>query len=620
MPEDALDPQMDTASVRYFLDSLVFYGGDYSSVCDSSIIDRLNTVALPMVESEVILSTDKHNWYEILSAARLIQASCDTSYDDGKRIAYLTQASTYASYANRPFHKAWAEYLLGTIFNDRYTLTMSIDDMDSALYHFETSEQTYSRDTMPWPKVYSILYQAELRCNQGSIKQALLDVYRLHPFLHEIADTNALAWYYALLGNIHYNGGELDSAKDNSTKGLQLYTYINDTIHMMVANRRLGEIAYSQGDYFQAISRSYHGLSLINDLNAKHGNDTIRLRTSKKYHYRIISNCYQAQGEFLKAIEILNKSNSLGNGIYSAYERAENYSSTAFCLRELNHFQRAEKFAEQALGYAEESKNKQLISRCLITLLDIYEVQGKYDKAQQTKKELSEVQVSLPWGAEYRDYLITQQQISFRITQLTDSLRFTHQMEMAEAEKREQLMLSIGGGITLVLLAVCGMLFLRSRSNKHRAEKIREQAMREDAERREMDERKVREQLEIKYLNAEERLEYFDKQLERIHDPLHDGLDSERKEELVRIHVKNVKGSEYDENILELIDFFMKNHECGVKDFAERYKEKTGSLDAARTIQEKVLKSVYDAILGQSMDRSRRKERTKEELRKILDL
>ena len=230
------------------------------------------------------------------------------------------------------------------------------------------------------------------------------------------------------------------------------------------------------------------------------------------------------------------------------------------------------------------------------------------------------MQVSLPWGAEYRDYLITQQQISFRITQLTDSLRFTHQMEMAEAEKREQLMLSIGGGITLVLLAVCGMLFLRSRSNKHRAEKIREQAMREDAERREMDERKVREQLEIKYLNAEERLEYFDKQLERIHDPLHDGLDSERKEELVRIHVKNVKGSEYDENILELIDFFMKNHECGVKDFAERYKEKTGSLDAARTIQEKVLKSVYDAILGQSMDRSRRKERTKEELRKILDL
>ena len=122
---------------------------------------------------------------------------------------------------------------------------------------------------MPWPKVYSILYQAELRCNQGSIKQALLDVYRLHPFLHEIADTNALAWYYALLGNIHYNGGELDSAKDNSTKGLQLYTYINDTIHMMVANRRLGEIAYSQGDYFQAISRSYHGLSLNVNMDLK---------------------------------------------------------------------------------------------------------------------------------------------------------------------------------------------------------------------------------------------------------------------------------------------------------------------------------------------------------------
>jgi tetratricopeptide (TPR) repeat protein len=138
----------------------------------------------------------------------------------------------------------------------------------------------------------------------GNLKLAMhqdVEAERLYHQAHTMSgaegtDPQGMAWYRYHMGAVYLFRKNVDEAKEEFTKALQIFEHLQDTLGQVASLTHLGEIACTQGKFKEAQSQLKHGVQLM--LAGQSNPLLVDLLTS-------VAQLLKGQGEEKKAISLL---------------------------------------------------------------------------------------------------------------------------------------------------------------------------------------------------------------------------------------------------------------------------------------------------------------------------
>ncbi len=205
-------------------------------------------------------------------------------------------------------------------------------------------------------------YDEALNKNQEALK-----------FWEEINNKVGIASAYNGIGRIYEELGEFDNAFDYYRKSLNLYQELKKSSEIVTMTLHLGDIYLKRGVHDKALEY-YFRAELI-------GKEIINNDKLTAIILGSIGEAYNDKGDYLKALDYLEKSTNILNRLGDKMMLSKSYTQLGLIYSNVMDYQKSLAYFKQGLGIAEEINFKYQINECNLHLSEVYELMGRFDKS-----------------------------------------------------------------------------------------------------------------------------------------------------------------------------------------------------------------------------------------------
>jgi len=232
---------------------------------------------------------------------------------------------------------------IASCFNNIGVIYNRLDQIDKALTYFQKSLEFSDENRF----VAQCHNNIGIICRrQGKLDEALEYYFRALRIREEIKDKRGIAGSYVNIGGVYIDQKNYDKAFDWTIKSLNIFEEIDDKSSIATCCIKVGKVQIERQNYASALSYLQKGLHIarkIGDISDEMGT------------YKVLSDLYEAQNDFEKALHYFKEFTRMGNEIFDTekskqiaemqtkYEsekkekEAEIYRLKNVDLKELNH-------------------------------------------------------------------------------------------------------------------------------------------------------------------------------------------------------------------------------------------------------------------------------------------
>jgi serine/threonine protein kinase/tetratricopeptide (TPR) repeat protein len=209
----------------------------------------------------------------------------------------------------------------------------------------------------------------------GHLKEAEEWGQKAVELLQDSGDESRLAGAYNRLGLIYFAKGKFTEAQKVSQLSLELRRKLGDQWGEAYCLVSLGQVAVDQGNVEQALAYFNNARQLFKQIGSNDGIMVVSTEQSRTLLH---------QGKTSEALALINQALRLAEeiGKRSAYGLGDIYLLVAQANLALGEIERAQSAAQYALNLVEAAGNRKYIASGQAMLAQIYEAQGRPDKAE----------------------------------------------------------------------------------------------------------------------------------------------------------------------------------------------------------------------------------------------